>query len=232
KTPSSICPRREAIVSSLFKTATTAPSGALVGVLGLGRLGSGIALRLVGLVDKTGQCDAARQLFVVDEAQGGHGVDVQHLEKQGMQPPRLFVQRSQGRFGLGAHDREMHFGMGVVGRKIHTSKRDQAGARDVDLALYESGQILLDLVGQSRIAAWIRSGLVTTHAYSARANSLISKISSWSPTSISLLPLRVMPQSKPDLASLTSSLKRPSESRWPVQWTTLLRRRRTCESRR
>src|SRR5690554_2443877 len=126
----------------------------------------------------------------------------------------------------------MYFCVCVVGRQVYTGKRYQPRARHVDLALDEAGQIFLDLVGQPRIAARIRPGFVTTHTYSALANSLISKISSWSPTSMSLLPLRVIPQSKPDLTSLTSSLKRRRESIWPVQCTTWLRSKRTWESRR
>src|SRR3546814_4371555 len=103
--------------------------------------------------------------------------------------------------------------MGVVGRELDIGQGNQTRARHIDLALYQTGQILLDLVGQPGVAARIGFGFMTAHDYSVRAISLISKISSWSPTSMSLLPSRVIPQSKPDLTSLTSSLKRRRESR-------------------
>src|SRR5690606_12894331 len=149
-----------------------------------------------------------------------------------MQPAGFFHQCGGGRLGLGSHDSEIHFGMGVVRRQLDTRQGDQTGARDIDFALNQAGQIFLDLVGQPRVAARIGFGLVPTHGnQSVRAISLISKISSWSPISLSLLPLSVIPQSKPALTSLTSSLKRRSESIQPLQCTTWLRSKRTCASR-
>src|SRR5690606_718773 len=119
---------------------------------------------------------------------------------------------------------EIHLGMSIISRQVDRGQRDESGARYIELALNQAGQILLDLVGQPGIAPRIWFGLVATHIdYSVRAISLISKISSWSPTSISLLFLRVIPQSKPDLTSLTSSLKRRRESIQPDQCTTWLR---------
>src|SRR5690606_17531969 len=192
------------------------PLGLLVGVLGLRGL-EGFGLGAIGPVDKLRQFDATNHLFVVDEAQGGYGMNVQKLEQQGVQPAGLLGQRRGRCFGLGAHDGEIHLGMGVIGRQVDAGKRDQASAGYIHLALYQAGQILLDLVGQPGIATRISLGFMTAHDYSVRAISLISKISSWSPTSMSLLPFKVIPQSKPDLTSLTSSLKRRSESIQPLQ---------------
>src|SRR5690606_1302710 len=173
------------------------------------------------------------------KTQGGHRVDMQQLVELRMQPAGLFVEQRGGGVGLGAQHREINLGVRVVRRQLDAGQGDQAGPRYIQLALDEAGQVFLDLVGQPQVAAGDGFGLVTTHErpgnaapYRERAISLISKTSSWSPTWMSLLPRSVSPQSKPDLTSLTSSLKRRSESRWPVQCTTLLRSRRTCESRR
>src|SRR5690554_490298 len=230
KTPSSICPRREAIVYKSMKK-NDSLLRLLVRILGFRGL-EHFSLRPIGLIDQLRQGQAASELVVVDEAQGGHSMDVQHLEQQGMQPACFLGQGCSGRFWLGTHDREIDLGVGVVGRELDTRKCNKPGPRYIEFALYQAGQILLDLIGQPGIASRIWFGLVSTHYYSVRAISLISKTSSWSPTSISLLPLRVIPQSKPDLTSLTSSLKRRRESIQPVQCTTWLRNRRTWASRR
>src|SRR5690606_28836479 len=75
----------------------------------------------------------------------------------------LLCQGGSGDMGLGAHDREIYLGVRVVRGKLNASQRNQARARDVDLALNEAGQILLDLVGQAgvTVGAWL--GLVSTH---------------------------------------------------------------------
>src|SRR5690606_33022975 len=126
-----------------------------------------------------------------------------------------------------------------VGRQLDARQPDQAGPRYIQLAQDEAGQVVPDLVGQPQVAVGEGLGRVrppirhgSAAPYTERAIAPISQMSSWSPTWMSLLPRSVRPQSKPDLTSLTSSLKRRSESRWPVQCTTLLRSRRTCESRR
>src|SRR5574340_816766 len=82
-------------------------------------------------------------------------------------------------------------------------------------------QFALDLVGDTS-----RTREVLRH-YSARATSTTSNTSRMSPTWMSLKFFSDRPHSKLALTSLTSSLKRLSESSSPWWITTLLRMRRT-----
>src|SRR5690606_9424615 len=164
KTPSSICPRREAIVYKSMKK-NDSLLRLLVRILGFRGL-EHFSLRPIGLIDQLRQGQAASELVVVDEAQGGHSMDVQHLEQQGVQPACFLCQGRRGRFRLGTHDREIDLGVRIVGRELDTRKRNKPSPRYVEFALYQAGQILLDLIGQPGIAPRIWFGLVSTHYYS------------------------------------------------------------------
>src|SRR5690606_9315675 len=215
RTPSSARPRRLAIVESEKKRSDDSRTALVFRFVGLVRNRA----RTIGPVDERRHFDAACDLCVMYKTQGGHRVDMQQLIELRMQPACLLVEQRGGCVGLGAQHREINLGVRVVRRQLDAGQGDQAGPRYIQLALDEAGQVFLDLVGQPQVAAGDGFGLVTTHErpgnaapYRERAISLISKTSSWSPTWMSLLPRSVRPQSKPDLTSLTSSLKRRSES--------------------
>src|SRR5690606_18905281 len=117
----------------------------------------------IGLVDQLGKMQPALESFIVNEAQRGHGVDVEQFEQQGVEPPGFLVQdRScHGRFG--SDDGEIDLRVRVVGRQVDAGERDQPGPRHVDLALDDAGQILLDLVGKPDVPACVLSRLVSSH---------------------------------------------------------------------
>src|SRR5690606_41368370 len=83
--------------------------------------------------------------------------------RQRVEPTGFLGKHGGGRLRLGAHDGKVHLGVRVVSRQINACERDQASAGYIDLALYEAGQILLDLVCQPRVAARVGLGFMTTH---------------------------------------------------------------------
>src|SRR5690606_358713 len=117
-------------------------------------------------------------LLIVNEAQGGYRVNMQELEQHRVQPSRLFIQGCGSHFGLCSQYGEIDFGMRIIDGQIDAGQCNHPDTIHVELALYQDGQILLDLIRQLDNARWIRFGFMSTHNYSVRAISLISKISS------------------------------------------------------
>src|SRR5687767_10568776 len=113
-----------------------------------------------------------------------------------------------------------HLRVGKIGRNVDPGDGDHADARVAQLARHELRELTLD-----QVAEFLRATLPLLH--SVRATSTTSNTSNWSFSLISEKFLSDMPHSKPAFTSLTSSLKRLSESMSPVWTTTLSRSTRT-----